>query len=65
VQEQMMPDDKTKRGAADRARINVHEDYELRNWAERFNISPEKLKDAVTKVGPMAGNVAKYLQKEF
>jgi hypothetical protein len=60
-----MTDDKTKRGIADRARINVHEEYELRHWAERFHISPEKLKDAVTKVGPMANNVAKYLQKEF
>jgi hypothetical protein len=60
-----MTDDKTKRGPADRARINVHEDYELRDWAERFHISPEKLKDAVAKVGPMAANVAKYLQKEF
>jgi hypothetical protein len=60
-----MPDDKSKRGQADRAQINIHEDYELRNWAERFNISTDKLKDAVTKVGPMAENVAKYLQKEF
>jgi hypothetical protein len=60
-----MPDDKTQRGTADRARINIHEDYELKHWSERFNISTEKLKDAVTKVGPMAQNVAKYLQKEF
>jgi len=60
-----MADDKSKRGAADRARINVNEVYELRHWSERFNISTEKLKDAVTKVGPMAENVAKYLQKEF
>ena len=60
-----MPDDKTKRGKADRTRINIHESYELRDWAERFHVSTEKLKDAVTKVGPMAENVAKYLQKEF
>ncbi len=42
-----MPDDKTQRGATDRTRTNVHEDDELRGSAERFNISPEKLKDAV------------------
>ena len=60
-----MPDDTTKRGAAARARINVHGDYELKDWAERFDISPEKLKDAVAKVGPMAQHVAQYLQKEF
>ena len=60
-----MPDDPTKRGKHDRERINIHETYELRHWVERFNISPDRLKDAVAKVGPMAENVAKYLQKEF
>jgi hypothetical protein len=61
-----MPDDKsTPRGAADRQRINIHEDCELRDWAERFSISPEILKDAVTKVGPVTGNVARYLHRDF
>jgi hypothetical protein len=64
-QEISMPDDKTKRGQSDRARINIEESYEIKHWVERFNISPDKLKDAVAKVGPMADNVAKYLQKEF
>jgi hypothetical protein len=63
--EPMMSDYTTKRGASDRARINIHETDELQSWAERFSISPEKLKDAVAKVGPMAVNVANYLQKEF
>jgi hypothetical protein len=60
-----MPDDKSRRGAADRQRINIHEDYEVRDWAERFSISPEILKDAVTKVGPVTGNVARYLHRDF
>jgi hypothetical protein len=60
-----MSDYQTKRSAPHRARIEIHETSALQSWAERFNISPEKLKDAVAKVGPMADNVAHYLQKEF
>jgi len=31
-----MADDKTKTGKADRDRINVNEDYELRDWSKKF-----------------------------
>ena len=33
-----MSDDKSKT-AADRKRINVHEDYELRYWSRRSSVS--------------------------
>ena len=29
-----MSDDKSKRGAADRSRINMEEDYEVRDWTK-------------------------------
>jgi hypothetical protein len=48
-----MADDKSTTGKPDRSRINVGEDYELRDWAEKFGVSREKLKDAVARVGPM------------
>ena len=57
-----MSDDKTKT-AADRKRINVNEDYECRYWSERFGVSPEELKRAVERVGPMADDVARALGK--
>jgi hypothetical protein len=38
-----MAGDKTKTGKGDRDRINVDEEYELRNWAERVGVSPERL----------------------
>ena len=50
-----MSDDKTKRGAADRNRINIHEDYELRDWSKRLGVSPE--------VGTSADAVRKHLGK--
>lgn len=56
-----MPDDKTKTGRAARDRINVNEQYELVDWADTFDVSPERLKEAVAKVGPMASEVAKFL----
>jgi hypothetical protein len=39
-----MADDKTKTGKPDRDRINVEEDYELREWAEKFGVTPERLR---------------------
>lgn len=55
-------DDKTKTGPQDAQRINVHEDYELRDWASRFGVTKEQLKAAVAKVGPMADAVERELK---
>jgi hypothetical protein len=48
-----MADDKTKTGKPDRDRINVEEDYELRYWAEKFDVTSERLKAAVKTSGPI------------
>ena len=58
-----MADDKSKAGQADRDRINVNEDYELRDWAKHFHVSEDKIKEAVKAVGPMAKDVQDYLSK--
>jgi Protein of unknown function (DUF3606) len=39
-----MADDKSKTGRQDRDRINVNEDYELRDWSQKFGVSPDELK---------------------
>lgn len=57
-----MADDKTKTGWQDRQRINVNEDYELQGWAKKFNVTPEKLKEAVKAVGTQADDVERHLQ---
>jgi hypothetical protein len=57
-----MSDDKTKSGGQDRKRINVHEDYELRDWAKSLNTSPERVKEAVQAVGDRADKVREYLR---
>lgn len=55
-------DDKTKIGGSDRARTNVNEDYELRDCARKFSVTPERLKEAVQAVGTRADKVEQYLR---
>ena len=56
-----MSDDKSKAHGQDRERINIHQDYELRDWAKALNTTPERLKQAVQAVGDRAEAVRKYL----
>jgi hypothetical protein len=58
-----MADDLSKRGEPDRDRINVHEPWELNRWAKELGVSPEKIKDAEKKVGPMVKDIRKELGK--
>lgn len=55
-----MADDPTKTGQADRGRINVNQDYELRDWAAKLGVSTDALRQAV---GPMAEDVRRHLGK--
>jgi hypothetical protein len=57
-----MPDNKQKRGRADRERVNVVEGYEVRYWCDKFDCSERELRDAVEEVGPMAKKVEAYLE---
>ncbi|WP_336975967.1 DUF3606 domain-containing protein [Brevundimonas nasdae] len=52
-----MSDDKSKTGNADRVRINLSEDYEVRDWAKKFGVTEDALRRAAERVGPMAEDV--------
>lgn len=56
-------DNKKNVGSPDRDRINVNEDYELRDWSEKFGVSKDELKAAVKAVGPIAKDVEAYFKK--
>jgi hypothetical protein len=56
-----MADDKGNPGRPDRDRINVNEEYELRDWSEKFGVSAEELKKAVAAVGDRADEVRQHL----
>jgi hypothetical protein len=57
-----MADDKTKANGPDRDRINVNQDYELRDWAKKFNASTDQVKEAVKAVGDRADDVEMHLK---
>jgi hypothetical protein len=56
-----MSDDKTRSQGQDRERINVNQEYELRDWARSMNTTPERLKEAVQAVGDRADKVREFL----
>ena len=58
-----MSDDKTNRGPRDADRVNINEDYEVRYWTQKWNVTEAQLKDAVRRAGVMARDVAKALGK--
>jgi hypothetical protein len=58
-----MADDKTIRGPADRLRINVNEDYEVRYWTRELRISEERLRALVAKHGVMVSDIRRELGK--
>ena len=57
-----MSDDKTNASGQDRKRINVHQDYELRDWSKKFGVTPDRLTEAVAAVGDQAEKVEAYLK---
>lgn len=56
-----MADDRSNRGSPDRNRINVSEDYEVRDWAKKLGVSEDELRQAVAKVGDRADAVRQHL----
>ena len=59
-----MSDNKSRSGGQDRERINVNQDYELRDWAKSMNTTPERIKEAVQAVGDRAEKVREYLKQD-
>jgi hypothetical protein len=57
-----MSDDKSLRTPADAQRVNVGEDYEVRYWTNKWNVTPEQLRAAVEKVGVMVDDVERELR---
>ena len=57
-----MADDKTKRGKPDRIRVNIHEPYELRDWANHWGVSQQDVIASVHAVGVMVPDVENNLR---
>ncbi len=59
-----MSDDKKKPGGQDRTRISLSEDYEVRDWADKFGVSADEVRAAVKAVGNEAKAVEAHLKKK-
>ena len=57
-----MADDKNEVGGPDRARINLSEEYEVRDWTRSLGVSEDELRGAVDAVGNSADRVREYLK---
>jgi len=57
-----MGDDLKNRGGQDRTRIDVSQEYELRDWSKKLGVTREQLKDAVQAVGTRAEDVERHLK---
>lgn len=57
-----MTDDKSQTGNPDRQRINLSEDYEVRDWSQKIGVSEDRLRAAGGKVGHMADDVERELR---
>ena len=58
-----MADDKAKRGAQDRSRIDMHEDYEVAYWTKELGVTKEQLADIVRQHGNLTASVREALRK--
>lgn len=58
-----MADDKTKRGTADRAKVNASESYEVGYEAKKTGAPRSAVRSAVGKAGNARGKVEEALKK--
>lgn len=58
-----MSDNLHKKHPQDSSKVNVHENWEVKYWCEKWNISKEKLIAAVKAVGVSSSAIQKYLGK--
>lgn len=59
-----MADDKSKAGGQHRTRINLNQDYEVRDWAKTLGVTEHELRNAVAAVGNQADKVREFLKKK-
>jgi hypothetical protein len=54
-------DDPNQRGGADRQRVSLEQEHEVRYWTKELGVSEQQLREAVRAVGPMVDDVRRRL----
>ena len=47
----------------DSERINAIQDHEIQYWSNALGCAPQKLREAITAVGPLVKDVKKWLKE--
>lgn len=58
-----MADDPSKRGMSDRARINMEQDYEVREAMQSLGVTRQELEAVIHKVGNRRADVEAELRR--
>lgn len=58
-----MSDNLKIRQPEDPKQINVHEDWELEYWSNKFDITKDQLLQTIQKIGTYVDDVQNYLNK--
>ena len=58
-----MADDKSMNGRPDRARVAANQDYEVRDFADKFDISPTQAKRLIARHGNDRGMLEREARK--
>jgi hypothetical protein len=58
-----MADDKSKTGEQDRSRVAADQDYEVRDFADKFDISPAQAKRLIDRHGNDRGMLEREAKK--
>jgi hypothetical protein len=59
----MMAVDRMNVGPADRTRVNIHEDFQVRFWCRELGITQQELRYVVNAVGPVIDDVKQELAR--
>ena len=58
-----MEDDKSNRGAQDRSRISLSEEYEVQYWTKELGVDRQRLQELVRQHGNSAEKIRAALNK--
>ena len=60
-----MADHKANAGRPNPDRINLEQDYEVRDWCLSLGVTQEQLREAVRAAGPSASRVSEHLHRSI
>jgi hypothetical protein len=58
-----MTDDTMKKRPQDPTKINIQQQHELQYWADKFGVTPERIRQAVQRVGTSPNDVEREVKR--